>query len=109
LHSAETSRAYNASSSAPSGKRTLERVQHAFALCFEGESHMPFTRVTDSKQRQILTTVVDDICRDAGIERGSPERKDAASLVMRLYWQGHRTPDELRFALYNAMSREQDG
>ncbi len=70
---------------------------------------MPFTRVTDSKQRQILTTVVDDICRDAGIERGSPERKDAASLVMRLYWQGHRTPDELRFALYNAMSREQDG
>jgi hypothetical protein len=65
----------------------------------EGDSVMPFNGIVDSKQLVALTAVLDDVCRQAGLEPGSPECDDAASFVMRLYWDGHRTADELKAAL----------
>jgi len=60
---------------------------------------MPFSGIVDSKQLAALTDVLDDICRQAGLEPGSPECDDAASFIMRLYWAGHRTAEDLKAAM----------
>ena len=60
---------------------------------------MPFGGIVDPRQLAALTAALDDVCRSAGLESGSPECDDAAGFVMRLYWDGHRTSDELKAAL----------
>jgi hypothetical protein len=67
---------------------------------------MPFSRIADPDQAQILSAALDELCRDAGIRPATPERREAASFIMRLYWHGHRTPDKLRSAINVAMGRE---
>jgi hypothetical protein len=67
---------------------------------------MPFSRIADLEQAQILNAALDEFCRDAGIGLGTPERREAASFIMRLYWCGHRTPDELRSAISTATGHE---
>jgi hypothetical protein len=68
---------------------------------------MPFSRIADVEQAQILNAALEELCHDAGIGRSTPERREAASFIMRLYWCGHRTPDELKSAISTAMGREQ--
>ena len=52
---------------------------------------MPFLYITDPEKLAMLTAVVDDICREAGIEPASDEYQEAAYMVMRFYWAGYRT------------------
>jgi hypothetical protein len=61
----------------------------------------------DSQQLALLTTILDDICRAAGIESQGPEREEIAGLVLHFYGHGYRTADELRAALDEAMQEEQ--
>jgi hypothetical protein len=67
---------------------------------------MPFSRIADPEQAEILNSALEELCHDAGIRPATPERREAASLIMRLYWCGHRTPDELRSAINIALGRE---
>jgi len=68
---------------------------------------MAFSGIVDSRQLAALTAALDDICRQAGLEPGSPECDDAASFIMRLYWNGHRTPEGLKAALLAYAELEQ--
>lgn len=61
---------------------------------------MPFTKIADPAKAAMLTAALHEICRQAGLEPGSPECDDAAAFIMRLYWSGHRTPEHLRAALF---------
>jgi hypothetical protein len=70
---------------------------------------MPFRDVADPEKLAMLTALVDDICDDADIERTSPEYADAAYMVMRFYWAGYRTSDQLKAAIHKAMGREHCG
>jgi hypothetical protein len=70
---------------------------------------MPFNGVAEPEKLQILTSVLDAICLNAGIGLHSPERDSAAALVMRLYWNGCRTADEFRAAVDNAMQEKRFG
>ena len=67
---------------------------------------MPFSRIADPMQAQILNAALDELCYDAGIRRATPEGRAAASLLMRPYWSGHRTPEELKAAINIALGRE---
>jgi hypothetical protein len=67
---------------------------------------MPFSRIADPEQAQILSAALDELCHDAGIRPATAERREAASFIMRLYWNGHRTTDELKAAINTAMGRE---
>ena len=62
--------------------------------------------VLDSEQLALLTSILDDICRTAGIEPHSPEREDIAGLVLQFYGRGYHTADSLRAALDEAMREE---
>ena len=64
---------------------------------------MTFRRVINPDQLAILNTVVDDFCRDTGIEPGSAARDEAAHMAMRFYWAGFRTDRQLRTVLHKAM------
>ena len=66
---------------------------------------MPFSRIADIERAKILTAALDELCHDAGIGLGTPEHREAASFVMGLYWNGHRTPEELKAAINTAMGR----
>jgi hypothetical protein len=70
---------------------------------------MPFSHILDPEQLAILTGVINDICHDAGIEPDSGEYEDAAYMVMRFYWAGYRTDDQLRAALHKATGQESCG
>jgi hypothetical protein len=70
---------------------------------------MPFRDVADPEKLAMLHTVVNDICHEAGIEPGSAEYEEAACMVMRFYWAGYRTADQLRAALDKAMGWERYG
>jgi hypothetical protein len=61
---------------------------------------VPFTKIADPAIAAFLTGALDEICRQAGLEPGSPECDDAASLIMRLYWSGHRSPEKFKAALF---------
>ena len=61
--------------------------------------HVPFTRIADLEKAAVMTAALHEICRQAGLAPGSPECHDAAAFIMRLYWNGHRTADELEAAL----------
>ena len=62
------------------------------------ESIVSFAGI-DSQQLSLLTAVLDEHCASNGIPPDSIEREEAAQLVISLYQQGWRTPDELKLAL----------
>jgi hypothetical protein len=70
---------------------------------------MPFRDIVEPDELAMLTALLDDICHDAGIEPDSPERDEAAYLVMRFYWSGYRTADQLKAALDRAMGLQRYG
>ena len=70
---------------------------------------MPFRDVADPEQLAMLTAVLKDICHEAGIEPDSAEWEEAAYMVMRFYWAGYRTADQLKAALVKAMGWERYG
>ena len=70
---------------------------------------MPFRDIADPEKLAMLTAVLNDICHEAGIEPGSEEREEAAYLVMRFYWAGCSTADQLKAALHKAMGWERYG
>jgi hypothetical protein len=70
---------------------------------------MPFRDVIGPEHLAILTTVLDDVCRAAGIPQSGPEREDVAWLVMHFYGRGFHSADELRAALDEAMRQERYG
>jgi uncharacterized protein with von Willebrand factor type A (vWA) domain len=55
----------------------------------------------------ILTKVLDDHCRNNGIDPSSPECEDAARLVMALFTCGARRTDELKAGLNAALVRDE--
>ena len=67
-----------------------------------GLGNMPFRDITDPDELAMLTAVLGDLCHDAGIEPDSPEREEAAYMMMRFYWSGFRTADQLKAALDRA-------
>ena len=68
---------------------------------------MPFRKlVRDTEVAQILNAALGELCRAAGIKPGSPEALDAIGFVMRHYWRGHRTADELKLVIKEAIDRE---
>jgi len=60
---------------------------------------MRFSKIADPAKVAMLEGALDELCRQAGLEPGSPECNDAAGFIMRLYWNGHRTPEQLKVAL----------
>ena len=60
---------------------------------------MLFNGIVDPEQLTILTTVLDEYCREAGIDRETPEHDQMARLVITLFNNGNSTLDELRGAL----------
>ena len=63
------------------------------------DKRMPFRSFADPEQLQILSTALDNYCREFGIEPGTPEREDAAEFIIALFNSGAHTADELRAAL----------
>ena len=70
---------------------------------------MPFLGIADTRQRAILIAALEDICLVAGLEDGSPERDEAASLIMQFYGKGYRTAEELKAAFGHAIREERFG
>ena len=67
---------------------------------------MHITGITDPKQLALLTAVLDDVCAAAGIGLHAPERKAAASLVMKFYWGRYCNIDDLKSAIEQAIRGE---
>ena len=70
---------------------------------------MPFRDILDAKQLAMLTSVLDDFCLAAGIEQDTPDRDEAAYLVMQFYRSGYETADELRTALSRSIKHPRYG
>ena len=64
---------------------------------------MPFRCVADPNQRAMLTALLDEVCLAAGIEPQGPEGEEAANFIMKFYARGHRTANELRTAVNEAI------
>lgn len=79
------------------GKWALERGHRAFAPI--GKKAMLFNGIVHPEQVTILATVLDEYCREAGIDRETPEHDQIARLVITLFNNGAATLDELRGAL----------
>jgi hypothetical protein len=62
------------------------------------EYGMLFSNVGDSEKLAILTVILDEVCAAAGFEEQSDERREVASLLTKLYWNGYRTAEGLRQA-----------
>ena len=60
---------------------------------------MPFTGVASSRQRSVMTEVLDEFCSERSISPDSPERAEATRLIFMLLENGWRTPAELKLAL----------
>ena len=67
---------------------------------------MPLAGVVNPAQLAVLTAVLDDYCREAGIGRASRARDDAARLIMARFNNG-ATVDELRAALHATLQRDE--
>jgi hypothetical protein len=67
---------------------------------------MPFRDVPDPTARLILTTALEEYCRDHRIDPASPEYEDARRLLRILYTKGHRAVADLKAALVAAIRRE---
>jgi hypothetical protein len=69
---------------------------------------MPFRGIPDLEERGILTTALDEYCRENQIKPSSREYEDARRLLVMLFEKhGHRSVDELKAALVAAIQREQ--
>jgi hypothetical protein len=55
--------------------------------------------IAHPKQLAMLTKALQDYCREAGIEPGTPAYEDAGCLVMSLFQDGVSTAEELADAL----------
>jgi hypothetical protein len=60
---------------------------------------MSFRGVADSEQIAILTRVLDDYCREHGIEKGDPKREAFGCHIMAIFNSGLRRVDEIRATL----------
>ena len=67
---------------------------------------MPFREIFDPGQLAILTAVLDDICRAAGIQPHAPEHEKMAALLLRFYGRGYDSPSALKAALNEVMREE---
>jgi hypothetical protein len=67
---------------------------------------MPFRDIFDPGQLAILTAVLDDICRAAGIQQQTREREDLAALLLHFYGRGYQSPGALKAALNDALRNE---
>jgi hypothetical protein len=67
---------------------------------------MAVSGIAEPEQLAVLTAVLEEICAGAGIEPDSPEREDAALLLIRLYWDGHRTAGSLISAFVTQVDQE---
>jgi hypothetical protein len=56
---------------------------------------MPFTGILDPGQLAIITAVLDEYCRQAGIATDHPEREALAHRVLTFIALGVRSPGEL--------------
>ena len=65
-----------------------------------------FRDVADPEQRAVLSAVLEDICRAAGIDVQSRESNDSAALLLHLYRIGCHTAAEYRDGL-EAMRRQE--
>jgi len=54
-----------------------------------------------SHQISVVLPILEELRRDAGIELDSPDAEQICSLIMRLYWAGHHTTDDLRAAVHS--------
>ena len=68
---------------------------------------MAFRDVFDPGQLAILTAVLDDICRAAGIQQHTREREDVAALLLHFYGRGYDSPGALKAALDDAIREEE--
>ena len=68
---------------------------------------MPLTGIVDPTQLAMLTAVLDDVCRAAGIEQSTVEREQVAGLVMYFYGRGYQSAEGLQAALDAAMREEE--
>lgn len=69
---------------------------------------MPFRNIADPKERGILTTALDEYCRENHVDPGSPEYEDARQLMVLLFERdGHHTVADLKSALVAAIRSEQ--
>ena len=64
---------------------------------------MPFTHVTSSYKRSILTDAFEEYCRENAIQLQSPEYEDARELMLILFQNGHRTVPHLKKAAVAAI------
>jgi hypothetical protein len=70
---------------------------------------MPFRKlVGDPEAARVLNDALHEVCRAAGIALDGPDAQDAIAFVMRLYWLGHRTPEALKAAINQSVSKEWD-
>ena len=68
---------------------------------------LPFSSISDPGQVAVLTAVLKDICSAAGIEPDSTDADDVAQLIVRAFWDGHHTAEELRQAIARRVEKEE--
>lgn len=68
---------------------------------------MPFSGIADSGQLTVLTTALDDYCRNNGIGPTSPERDDIARIIMSLFSNGVQGAEDLKSALEMTLTRNE--
>lgn len=60
---------------------------------------MPLSGIVDSEQLKLLTTALDEYCRDNDIGPNSPERTDAGQIIIALFSNGAQNAEDLKTAL----------
>jgi len=55
--------------------------------------------IANSEQLTLLTTVLNDICMTFGVEPQSDAGHDIGAMLLDLYQDGHRAPDQFKAAL----------
>ena len=60
---------------------------------------MPFTKVAEADDLRMLTSVLDEYCRERGIANHSDKRKSIGYLLMSFFHDGAHTPEDLKAAL----------
>jgi len=74
----------------------------------ESEAVQHFHGIFDTEDLGILAKALDDYCREFDIPRESQHRSDAASLLLALFRQRGRSPEEIRRGLVG-LNRLWDG
>jgi hypothetical protein len=79
------------------GKLTIGRAQHAFAIT--GRSVMRVQATANSIELSVLRQVLDDHCREIGIEENSSIRNHLATRIMTLFMSGIHGLEQMKEAL----------